>query len=286
MLTHDPSLAFWAAAFVALFRMKIIIFAHAFNFTIMPTGFKLWILRLAFRRVDCFAVFSQVERDMYSKIFRIDRARFDFVHWGVNPPTMTSPNTPLIAGNYFSAVGGNSRDYRTLIEAARLVPNIRFVLVARPENLSGLEIPRNVVVRTNIPFGDAMNILGFSNATIVPLDRADAPCGHVTIVAAMYLGVPVVATRSTGIEDYIHDGETGILVDPKSSSSLSEAITKLENDSALRQAMALKGKAFAERNCSEANVAAHFRQWISELSSVLPVRPAGNFVRSRRQAEL
>jgi glycosyltransferase involved in cell wall biosynthesis len=221
------------------------------------------IFKIAFRRVNHFAVFSRIERDIYSNAFGIDRGKFDFVHWGVSRPTVANRDGPLFPGEYVSAVGGNSRDYRTLIEAARSLPLIKFVLVVRPENLSGLEMPPNVVVRTNIPFGDAMNIISFSKLTIVPLDRVDAPCGHVTIVAAMYLDVPVVVTRSLGVEDYVSDGKTGLIVELKSPSSMVEAIARLDGDGHLRDQMASNSRKFAEQNCSERSVAEHFRQWLT-----------------------
>lgn len=262
LLTHDPSLAFWCATFASLLGMKTVIFAHAFNFSVTPTGLKLAMFKRAFRRINHFAVFSESEQELYSRTFGIDRARFDFVHWGVNPPIVARPEVPMIAGEYVSAVGGNSRDYQTLIEAARLLPSIKFALVVRPENLLGLKLPTNVVVHTNIPFGDAMNILSHSSLTVIPLDRTDAPCGHVTIVAAMYLGAPVVATRSVGIDDYVVNGETGIVVEPKSPSSMADAISRLLNDNLLRERIARDAKAFAEQNCSEASVAAHFRKWL------------------------
>ncbi len=266
LLTHEPTIAFWCASLSFLFRMKVALFSHAFNFAKLPGPFKRRLFSLAFRRVERFAVFSKMERDLYSKAFQIDRGRFDFIRWGVNHPIVTDTNTPMISGEYISAVGGNSRDYRTLTDAARSLPHIKFVLVARPENLLNIDIPANVEVLTNIPFGQAMNIMAFSKATILPLDRTDAPCGHVTIVAAMYLGVPVIATYSAGIEDYISSGKTGILVEPKSVSSIADAILLLETDTPLRDSIIAESKAFVEQNCSERNIADHFRGWLASLS--------------------
>src|SRR6202022_339831 len=138
---------------------------------------------------------------------------------------------------------------------ARALPGTKFALVARPENLLNIDIPANVEVHTNIPFGQAMNIMAFSQATGIPLDRTDAPCGHVTIVAAMYLGIPVIASHSTGIEDYILNRETGILIEPKSESSLADAILLLEANNSLRHYIVKNAKEFVERYCSERNIA-------------------------------
>ena len=262
LLTHEPTLAFWCASLSFLLRRKVLLFAHAFNFTTLPGPVKRYIFSLAFRRVEQFAVFSEMERDLYSKAFQIDRCRLDFVHWGVNSPSVTNANTPIIAGKYISAIGGNSRDYRTFASAARALPGTKFALVARPENLLNIDIPANVEVHTNIPSGQAMNIMAFSQATVIPLDRTDAPCGHVTIVAGMYLGIPVIASHSAGIEDYILNGKTGILIEPKSASSLVDAILLLEANNSLRQHIVRSSKEFVEQYCSERNIANHFRRWL------------------------
>jgi len=265
LLTHEPTLAFWCAVLSTLLRMKITLFAHAFNFTTLPGPLKRYIFSLAFRRIDRFAVFSGMERDLYSKAFQVDRSRFDFIHWGVNPPTVNNADTPIIAGEYVSAIGGNSRDYRTFADAARALPDTKFALVARPENLLNIDIPANVEVQTNIPFGQAMNIMAFSKATVIPLDRTDAPCGHVTLVAAMYLGVPVIATHSVGITDYILNEKTGILVEPKSVSSLGNAILLLETNNPLRNSIISNSKAFVEQNCCERSIADHFKKWLGSF---------------------
>ena len=103
--------------------------------------------------VDQLVVFSRLERSLYAKAFDLPEAHFQMIHWGVNPPNVDSPEDPLEQGEYVCAIGGNARDYGTLLEAARLTPHIRFVCVVRPNSLRGLDIPSNVTVHTNLPSG-------------------------------------------------------------------------------------------------------------------------------------
>jgi glycosyltransferase involved in cell wall biosynthesis len=55
-----------------------------------------------------------------------------------------------------------------------------------------------------------------------------------TIIMASMLGKPVVATKVQGIPSVVLDNETGILVPPKDSKKLAEAIFKLIEDKSLR----------------------------------------------------
>jgi glycosyltransferase involved in cell wall biosynthesis len=261
IVTHGPTLAMWCCIFAFLLRLKgMQIFAHSFNFTALPGRMKSLIFSLALRRAERFAVFSRMERDLYARAFKLDPDKFDFVHWGVRPPQIKGE--PIVAGNYVSSIGGNARDYRTLMEAARLMRDTNFVVIARPQNLEDLDVPENVAIRTNLPWDDAMNILGHSRLLVLPLVGSEVPCGHVTIVAAMHLGKPVVITDSTGVADYIEDGVTGLTVKMGSPSELKIAVDKLMKNETLLNSLADNGRHFAVAYCSERAIARHFSTWL------------------------
>ena len=141
LVTHGPTIAAWCALFARALRVKVPIVAHSFNFTELPTGVKRAVFSLALSQIDQFIVFSTMERKLYADAFALPIDRFGFVHWGVLPPKPGAPETPLEQGDYVSAIGGNARDYRTLMEVARHLPDIRFVLVVRPHSLEGLDRP-------------------------------------------------------------------------------------------------------------------------------------------------
>jgi glycosyltransferase involved in cell wall biosynthesis len=238
----------------------VAIFAHSFNFTKLPGPFKRYIFATVLGRAERFAVFSQMERALYASAFRIDIHKIDFVHWGVNPPKIESE--PIEVGNYIASIGGNARDYKTLLDAARLMPGTRFVVVARPENLVGLDVPQNVTIHTNLPLHAAMNILGHSRAMALPLVGSDVPCGHVTLVAAMNLGKPILTTESTGVADYVENNVTGLTVKMGSAIELKRAIESLLENEGLLNFLADNAKRFAVAQCSEQSIAKHFYDWV------------------------
>ena len=70
--------------------------------------------------------------------------------------------------------------------------------------------------------------------------------GLVCLEASGY-GLPIVASRSGGIEESVLDGETGILVSPGDSLELAGTVQKLCEDKVLRQKLGNGGRTYAAR---------------------------------------
>jgi glycosyltransferase involved in cell wall biosynthesis len=66
------------------------------------------------------------------------------------------------------------------------------------------------------------------------------------LVEAMAAGKPIVASRVGGILDLVKDGQNGLLVEPRDTSALCDAIEKLLADKTLRDAMGKRGKDLAQ----------------------------------------
>jgi glycosyltransferase involved in cell wall biosynthesis len=62
----------------------------------------------------------------------------------------------------------------------------------------------------------------------------------------MALGRPIVATAVGGVPDVIANGETGLLVSPRSPSELAAAIERLFTDSALAARLAKRARLVAK----------------------------------------
>jgi len=218
-------------------------------------------------RVDRFVTLSTFERRLYSQLFHLPQDRFDVVLWGVKPPEVESPETSFEPGEYVCAIGSQARDYVTLVNAARLLPQIRFVLVVRPYNLPGLDIPSNVTVHVNLPEDRSMNILMHSRFMALPLRNSQTPCGHRTLVAAMNLGKAYVVSDSASVSDYVDGGNNGLTVPPGSAEDFAAAILRLWNEPALCQRLGETGRRFAQSQCSEQQMVLHFRRLLSTLAS-------------------
>lgn len=272
LVTQEPRTTFLCALFCRLLRIDVDHYVFSFNFPDLPTGLRMRLMRYAFKQVSQFTVHSSLERDLYSKFFRIPKERIRLRLWSIGVPDV-SPDVPLQPGRYVSAVGGNGRDYRTLIEAARQLPDVPFVVVVRPDNLAGLVLPPNVKPIVNMPFEQAMNIMRYSACTVLPLSGSTVPCGHVTLVCAMHLGKPVVATDSGGISDYLLPGYNGLVCKPFSPEELAQTIDALWRAPDEIKRLGDNNRAFGAAHCTDANVRSDFADVLRRRQIPLHVEP-------------
>jgi glycosyltransferase involved in cell wall biosynthesis len=68
----------------------------------------------------------------------------------------------------------------------------------------------------------------------------------ITNLEAMHFGVPVVATRISGVPEQVEDGATGLLVEPGDPAALADALERLLSDPAAAAAMGRAGARRAE----------------------------------------
>jgi phosphatidylinositol alpha-mannosyltransferase len=97
----------------------------------------------------------------------------------------------------------------------------------------------------------------------------------IVLVEAMAMGKPVVATNIDGYASVVTHGEEGLLVPPKDSEKLAEALLTLLKDKALRQKMGEKGRLTAQ-NYSWEQIAKRVSDYYLKAISESPQRKATN----------
>jgi glycosyltransferase involved in cell wall biosynthesis len=85
----------------------------------------------------------------------------------------------------------------------------------------------------------------FSAVDAVLLTSAWENMPH-TLLEALAVGTPVIATAVGGIPEVLSDGENGLLVPPRDLDAITAAVERLARDSALRGALAEAGRASVE----------------------------------------
>ena len=139
------------------------------------------------------------------------------------------------------------KDHATLIQAAQIAlaeaPRLRFIVLGEGELRATLEAQI-----TRLDLGDRFRLVGFQDNVEPYLAASDlfVLSSHLeglctSLLDAMLLKLPIVATRAGGVGDIVVDGETGLLVEPRQSEALAHAIVRMTRDSDLRAQFATAG---------------------------------------------
>ena len=173
--------------------------------------------------------------------------------------------------------------------------NLKVVLVGDGELRAALEariaregLGDRVELRGALPHQEIPAVLRAATAMVLPsVTSRDGQMEGipVALMEAMAAGVPVVATRLSGIPELVRDGETGLLVPERDPAALAEAMERLAMDPALGARLADEARrevrARFDRSRNVARLAALFARFASDPARrrrqppdrVAPLRP-------------
>lgn len=122
-------------------------------------------------------------------------------------------------------------------EVLKTAPGAKLVLVGEGDKRGEIEnlikefgISDSVELKGNLPHEQTLEEIKKSEIFICP---SLAEGLGIVFIEAQACGVPPIGTRVGGIPDVIKDGENGLLIEPKSSPAIAEAVKKLLTDKEL-----------------------------------------------------
>lgn len=220
---------------------------------------KNWLYGLLARRSLGVLTNSSAEIDSISRRFRLAPSKIRFVPLN---STVGAPHIESEDDGYVIAAGRTLRDYPTLLDAARLLPDISFRIVCGASDLIGAEIPGNVSVIREAPRERYLEELRKSRIVAIPLLPTERATGQVVLLDAMAMGKPVVTTRVPGVLDYVEPEKNGVLIDPRDAGPLAEAIRRLWNDPSERKRL---GQAAYQTVSERATIEGHARAKLAAI---------------------
>jgi glycosyltransferase involved in cell wall biosynthesis len=119
----------------------------------------------------------------------------------------------------------------------------------------GPEGPRLRALHQRLELGDTVAFLGHVDRATLALEYSRARCfclptvqeGFGLVFAeAMAAGLPVVACRAAAVPELVRDGETGLLVPPRTPVALTAALERMLDDDGMRKEMGMAGRARVE----------------------------------------
>lgn len=141
---------------------------------------------------------------------------------------------------------GHSYIFNAVKEVRNKHENVKILIVGHgPEEERLKELGRALELDPIIFSGERDDIPELMRSMDIYVHPAFHEAFGITIVEAMFSELPVIATNSGGIPEVVIDGETGILVPPKDSNPIKNALLKLIENPTLAKSMGEKGREVA-----------------------------------------
>ena len=134
---------------------------------------------------------------------------------------------------------GPQKAVGVLLEALRRISDVTLVIAGdgpeRPtleRRVAELGLDARVRFLGSVPRETVLRLFRASDASVLPSAWENFP--H-TVVEALAVGCPVIATAVGGVPEVVRDGENGLLVPPGDAAALADAIERFFGDPSLRE---------------------------------------------------
>ncbi|HET7745562.1 MAG TPA: glycosyltransferase family 4 protein [Gaiellaceae bacterium] len=137
---------------------------------------------------------------------------------------------------------GIQKSLGVAFEALATVPNVTLTIAGDGPEREGLErratelgLDGRVRFLGALPRDGVLRLFRAADASLLSSSWENFP--H-TVVEALAVGRPVIATSVGGVPEVVHDGENGLLVEPNDPNALGAAISRFFSDGDLRRRLA------------------------------------------------
>jgi glycosyltransferase involved in cell wall biosynthesis len=214
-----------------------------------------WILKDA----DGIVFLSQADMKKVADSIPSIADKLYFVHMGVDAQYLKPTYDERM--NFFLSVGrDNARDYKTLVDVARKMPDEEFHFVCLPRNIEDIEdMPANIRIHINIPRENLDNLYRQAKALLLIthndsyIDGSDSS-GPTVLLEAMAVGLPIIASKKAYIGDYGSHNVDMCLVDFYDSDAIVRSI-RIISDPVKRRSIAEHARLKVDTICNTQEMA-------------------------------
>jgi hypothetical protein len=198
-------------------------------------------------------VLTEWERNEYARLYGIPTGRLGLIPWARSragaelPPFVRDPDAGVVCS------GRAECDWETVFRAARRRSWPLTVICGKRDlrRVRALNRDGRAEVLCEVPRSEHDERVRSSAVYVLCLEEGGPSAGHVRLMAVTDCGTPVIATAAPGLEGYVEDGVTAVLVPPGDPERLRAAIDGLLDDPkrrlALREAAAERARAWTYR---------------------------------------
>jgi glycosyltransferase involved in cell wall biosynthesis len=193
-----------------------------------------WVLDWVMPRADWVIALTRAQAQYVAGTWRLKRPP-EMLDWVIDEAFFTPGAVPVAGGGgYVLSVGEDvSRDFDTLVAACATL-DCDLVLKTRRR----IEVPpamqgRVRLVSERLSHAALRDLYAGARVVAVPMVPTDNLGGITSLLEAMAMGRPIVASETGTSRDLIADGESGLVVPPRNTTALGAAIARLLDDEAL-----------------------------------------------------
>ena len=233
---------------------------------------KLKLIKWLVKELDGVVCLSNVQKEYLENNFPDMKGKIFFNPLGVDD-VFYKPNYENRKKYILSLGRDNGRDYKTVIETAKLMPEEEFHIVCSKRNLEGItDIPGNVKIFYDISYDELRKKYREAGMLLLVshddnfLDGSDCS-GQTVLLDAMASGLPVIASRKKYLKDYTKDGQEILLVNFYDPANIKEKIDVLNGNSGLRSDISGSARNKVEKELSTENMARKLAAVFNSLSN-------------------
>jgi glycosyltransferase involved in cell wall biosynthesis len=227
------------------------------------------LLRASLRSADAIVTISSAGKEGLVQRIGVSPARVTTALFGADARFWQPTAAP--AGGHVLTVGRDlARDYRTFGEAMRGLP-AQGIVVAKRENLDGLDLPPNVTVKSGISFDELRELYAGASCVVVPMvsdgdPRGSESSGNTALLEAMACGRATIATERSSLREYAYPDAT-VTVPGGDVAALRTAIEQLAADPGRAGELGAAGRTHVEQRHTSVHFAERLAAEIRKLAS-------------------
>jgi glycosyltransferase involved in cell wall biosynthesis len=186
----------------------------------------------------------------------------EFLRFGIDENFFTAhsyPQVPLV----ISLGRDRDRDPVTLFEAMEEVKRLKPETSIAVQTTSDRPVPAGVRVLPMMPHAELRDLYRKASVVVVATRPNVHVSGMTVALEAMATARPVVISRTSGMEDYVQDGISGLLVAPGDAKAMATSVLDLLADPGAAANMGRRGRDIVERRHTSTQMAGQIHRIIT-----------------------
>lgn len=228
--------------------------------------------KLPIRQADAIMTPSRAVMNELSSLFNVSSARTVVTYNGIHHAPGTHGGVAAIPPT-IGTIGNLSwkKGYEHGLQAIRLVqerfPEVRYEIVGRHNDDVHIQkwIAEMKLERTVRLLGQQADVADHLRRWSIYFQPSMTEGFGLAVLEAMSYGKPVVASRSGGIPELIHHGETGLMVTPGNAGEMAAALQSLLENPSLARTLGAAAMNVARSTFSAAKMVAEHEQLYRDL---------------------